>query len=264
LSSLKSCNVWDNANLGECLVMRKNPKILGVIPARFDSQRLPGKVLLRIGAKPMIHWVYDRARQSKLMSDLLVATDSDEVQEYCSNNSMPVMRTGRHASGSDRLHEVMEKTDADIYVNIQGDEPTVRPEHIEMLLKPLLSGQGEVTTLKVEIDRASAQNPNIVKVVTDIHDHAIYSSRFPIPFDRDASGAIHFYKHIGLYGYTREALALFHSLHQSSLELAEKLEQLRYLENGISIYVSETPYDTIGVDTEEDLILAASLLTTGG
>jgi 3-deoxy-manno-octulosonate cytidylyltransferase (CMP-KDO synthetase) len=157
----------------------------------------------------------------------------------------------------------MERTEGDIYVNIQGDEPTIRADHIELLLRPLLSGESEVTTLKVALDEAAAQNPNIVKVVTDKNCRALYFSRFPIPFDRDAAAPIRYYKHIGLYGYTRAALALFHGLSQSPLELAEKLEQLRFLENGIAIHVAETTHDTIGVDTEEDLKKAAAFLMAG-
>jgi 3-deoxy-manno-octulosonate cytidylyltransferase (CMP-KDO synthetase) len=244
--------------------MRERPKILGVIPARLDSQRLPGKVLLKIGPKPMIHWVYERARQSALLDDILVATDSEKVQEYCAGQNIPVMRTRQHPSGSDRLHEVMERTDADFYVNIQGDEPTVRSEHVDLLLRPLLARESEVTTLKVAISGASAQNINIVKVVTDNRGRALYFSRLPVPFDRDAAAAVHYYKHIGLYGYSRAALELYHSLPQSPLELAEKLEQLRYLENCVSIYVAETQYDTVGVDTAEDLEHAAALLQTCG
>jgi 3-deoxy-manno-octulosonate cytidylyltransferase (CMP-KDO synthetase) len=241
--------------------MRDHPKILGVIPARFNSQRLPGKVLLRIGQKPMVHWVYDRAHLSPLLNEVLVATDSRTVQQYCLSYNIPVMLTREHPCGSDRLHEVMERTDGDIYVNIQGDEPTVRADHIELLLQPILNQEAEVTTLKVAIDEAAALNVNCVKVVTDNRGHALYFSRFPIPFDRDATGAVRFYKHIGIYGYTRAALDRFHSLQQSTLELAEKLEQLRYLENGITILVAETPHDTIGVDTEADLDLAREFLT---
>jgi 3-deoxy-manno-octulosonate cytidylyltransferase (CMP-KDO synthetase) len=155
----------------------------------------------------------------------------------------------------------MERTDDDIYVNIQGDEPTVRADHIGLLLRPLLAGESEVTTLKVAIDGVAAQNSNIVKVVTDNRGRALYFSRLPIPYHGDAKEAVQRYKHIGLYGYTRAALALFHSLPQSALELAEKLEQLRYLENGVAIHVAETRYDTVGVDTAEDLELAAALLT---
>ncbi len=240
--------------------MCKHSKIVGVIPAHFESRRLPGKVLLNIGEKAIVHWVYERARASSLLNELFVATDSKKVEEYCNRHKIPVMWTRKHPSGSDRLHEVMERTDGDIYVNIQGDEPTVRADHIELLLRPLLNGEGEVATLKVAINTAEAQNPNCVKVVTDRNDRALYFSRFPIPFDRNADGLNQFYKHIGLYGYSRAALKRFHDLPQSSLELAEKLEQLRFLENGITILVIETPHDTVGVDTEADLKQAAEFL----
>jgi 3-deoxy-manno-octulosonate cytidylyltransferase (CMP-KDO synthetase) len=240
--------------------LRESRKILGVIPARLDSKRLPGKVLRSIGGKAMVHWVYESAKQSPLLTGLIVAADSEEVQQYCRAQNIPVTMTGQHASGSDRLHEVMEKTDGDVYVNIQGDEPTLRPDHIDLLLKPILSGDAEVTTLRVAIDETAAQNPNCVKVVTDERGRALYFSRSPIPFDRDGTGGIRYFKHIGLYAYTRAALALFHRLPQSSLELAEKLEQLRFLQNGIPILVAETPYDTVGVDTEADLQRVIALL----
>jgi 3-deoxy-manno-octulosonate cytidylyltransferase (CMP-KDO synthetase) len=244
--------------------MPDHPKTIGVIPARFNSQRLPGKVLLHIGDKPMVHWVYERARQSPLLHELLVATDSRTVQQYCLSYHIPVILTQEHASGSDRLYEVMERTDGDIYVNIQGDEPTITADHVELLLLPILNGNAEVTTLKVAIDQAAAQNPNCVKVVTDGSGRALYFSRFPIPFYRDAPGKASFYKHIGLYAYTRAALTLFHSWPQSALEIAEKLEQLRFLENDTAIMVAETFQDTIGVDTEEDLERARAFLGIDG
>ena len=240
--------------------MNNRPKTIGVIPARFNSQRLPGKVLLHIGDKPMVHWVYDRARQSSLLDELLVATDSRSVHQYCKSFNIPVMLTEEHASGSDRLYEVMERTNGAVYVNIQGDEPTISSDHVELMIQPILSGEAEVTTLKVAIDKETALNPNCVKVVTNNQGYALYFSRHPLPFDRDGSGGITFYKHIGLYGYTRKALMRFHSLPQASLELAEKLEQLRFLENGTSILVAETQQDTIGVDTEEDLERARAFL----
>jgi 3-deoxy-manno-octulosonate cytidylyltransferase (CMP-KDO synthetase) len=240
--------------------MKIHHKIVGVIPARLDSQRLPGKVLLEIGGKAIVQWVYERAKRSPLLGELLVATDSEKVRDYCSDREIPVMLTRKHSSGSDRLYEVMERTHGDIYANIQGDEPTIRPDHIELLLRPVIARQAEVTTLKVAIDAEAAQDPNVVKVVTNSHGCALYFSRFPIPFDRDAQGSIYFYKHIGLYGYTRSALKLFHGLPQSPLELSEKLEQLRFLENGIPIIVSETRHDTVGVDTEADLDRATQFL----
>jgi 3-deoxy-manno-octulosonate cytidylyltransferase (CMP-KDO synthetase) len=244
--------------------MRAHSKIVGVIPARLDSQRLPGKVLLKIGEKAMVHWVYERARASSLLSQLFVATDSEQVRQYCASYDIPVIMTAQHSSGSDRLYEVMEHTDGDIYVNLQGDEPTLRADHIELLLRPILAGDAEITTLKVSVDFIAARDPDCVKVVTDNRNRALYFSRFPIPFNRDARGGIKFYKHIGLYGYTRKALALFHKLPQSSLEISEKLEQLRLLENGIDILVPETPYDTVGVDTEADLEKAAEFLIGTG
>jgi 3-deoxy-manno-octulosonate cytidylyltransferase (CMP-KDO synthetase) len=238
---------------------QKMPKILGVIPARLDSKRLPRKVLLDIAGKPMLYWVYCNARRSSLLTEVVVATDSEEVRDYCSSENIPVLLTGAHPSGSDRLHEVMQRTDAEVYANIQGDEPTLRPEHLELLLAPFVTGSAQVTTLKVAIGAAQAADPNTVKVVTDESGRALYFSRHAIPFDRDAGGAARYFKHIGLYAYTRQALAWFHSLPQSSLEMAEKLEQLRFLQNGIPILVLETAHDTIGVDTEADLAHVNSL-----
>jgi 3-deoxy-manno-octulosonate cytidylyltransferase (CMP-KDO synthetase) len=242
--------------------MAPSQKVLGVIPARLDSKRLPGKVLRNIAGRAMVHWVFDSARRSPLLSDLVVATDSAEVRQYCLSHDMPVIMTGRHPSGSDRIHEVMERTDADFYVNIQGDEPTLRPDHLALILQQILAGAAEVATLKVAIDKKTALDPNTVKVVTDDAGRALYFSRFPIPFDRDGNGTLQYYKHIGLYAYTRAALTRFHQLPQSSLELAEKLEQLRFLQNGIPMIVAETIHDTIGVDTEADLERVIALLGT--
>ena len=240
--------------------MHDNAGIIGVIPARLDSRRLAGKVMLPIAGRPMIHWVYERARKATLLDELLVATDSPEVYGYCTGEGIPAMMTREHHSGSDRLYEVVERTGGGFYVNIQGDEPTVSVEHIDLLLRPLLSGDAEVSTLKIAIDKTDAQNPNCVKVITDAAGKALYFSRYPIPYARDGADNISYYKHIGLYGYTRAALKLFHSLPQSPLELAEKLEQLRFLENGVAIAVMETSRDTIGVDTEEDLEKARAFL----
>ena len=162
--------------------------------------------------------------------------------------------TREHPSGTDRVHEVLSSTDADIYVNIQGDEPTLRPDHLELMLKPFGNGSGaRVTTLKVAITAAQAADPNNVKVVTAVSGSALYFSRYPLPYDRAGTGGVQHYKHIGLYAYTREALDLYHRLPQSTLELSESLDQLRFLQNDVPIFVAETPHDTVGVDTEEDL-----------
>ncbi len=248
--------------------MTNNLKIMGVIPARFNSTRLPGKALREIAGRPMIHWVYLNAKRSPLLTDLAVATDSPEIQASCEAAGIPVVLTGEHPSGTDRVHEVLTRTDSDIYVNIQGDEPTLRPDHLELMLAPFLSpidlgGSGaRVTTLKVAIAAAEAADPNNVKVVTADDGNALYFSRYPIPYDRAGTGHVQRFKHIGLYAYTREALDLYHSLPQSSLELSESLDQLRFLQNGVRIHVAETPHDTVGVDTEADLERVIAMFST--
>lgn len=241
---------------------QKKLRIVGVIPARLGSQRLPRKVLREIGGKILIEQVYGRIAQSPELSELWIATDSEEVREACDRRKIPVLMTSpSHLSGTDRIYEVAKSRPAEIYVNIQGDEPLVRPEHLEALVKPFSIQKGvRVSTLKTKISKDAAQNPNVVKVVTDASGRALYFSRSPIPFDREGSSKYPVYKHLGFYAYTAEALEKFHELPPSPLEQTEKLEQLRFLENQIPIFVAETPFDTIGVDTEEDLQRAAELL----
>ena len=247
--------------------MTTTPKILGVIPARYNSSRLPGKALREIAGRPMIHWVYENAKRSPLLTDLVVATDSPEIQASCEAGGIPVFLTGEHPSGTDRVHEVLTKTDADIYVNIQGDEPTLRPDHLDLMLRPFFTsslgdGSGtQVTTLRVAISAAEAADPNNVKVVTADTGNALYFSRYPVPYDRAGTGQVQHFKHIGLYAYTREALVQYHQWPQSTLELSESLDQLRFLQNGVPIYVAETPHDTVGVDTEADLQRVIALFT---
>jgi len=230
-------------------------RVLGVIPARLESTRLPGKPLRAICGRPMIAWVYENSRQAACLDQLLVATDSPEVESYCRQQGIPVMMTSReHRSGTDRMAEVMAKEPAAIYVNIQGDEPMITPGHLERLLQPFDAAPAtQVSTLKVAIDAQTALDRNVVKVVTDLAGRALYFSRQRIPFDRDGSGHAPYFKHQGFYAFGAAALETFHRLPPSPLEKLEKLEQLRFLENGIDIAVVETPHDTIGVDTEEDL-----------
>ncbi|CBE70098.1 MAG: 3-deoxy-manno-octulosonate cytidylyltransferase [Candidatus Methylomirabilis oxygeniifera] len=229
--------------------------IVGVIPARLASTRLPGKVLRPICGRPMLYHVFARASRCGLLDDLVVATDSKEVYDYCVGNRMKVRMTSScHASGTDRIHEVMQTLSADIYVNIQGDEPMIRPAHLEVLLQSFLKDPSvQVGTVKTLITAEEAHNPNCVKVVTDLDGRALYFSRHAIPYNRDRIAEIGYFKHLGIYAYTGPALQRFHQLLPSLLEQTEKLEQLRFLEHGIPISVVETPYDTIGVDTEEDL-----------
>jgi len=230
-------------------------KVVGVIPARLESTRLPRKPLRDICGKAMIAWVYENARQAVGLDHVLVATDSAEIESYCRAHAIPVMLTSSlHQSGTDRVVEVMTREPAEVYVNIQGDEPMVTSDHLEKLLGPFQeSPETVVSTLKVAIDPASAQDPNNVKVVTDVRGRALYFSRARIPYDRDGGAPAQYYKHLGIYAFTASALEEFHRLRPSRLERQEKLEQLRFLENGIAIMVVETPLDTIGVDTEDDL-----------
>jgi 3-deoxy-manno-octulosonate cytidylyltransferase (CMP-KDO synthetase) len=237
-------------------------KVLGVIPARLESHRLPRKVLRNILGRPMIEWVYRRAARAACLDGLVVATDSDEILACCRDRRMAVEMTSTdHRSGTDRIVEVMHRQRetgqaAEIYVNVQGDEPMVSAEHIELLLQPFrASPVTQVSTLKVSIAVEDAHDPNNVKVVTDVEGRALYFSRALIPHDRTGliSSPVPYYKHLGLYAYAAGALEKFHRLPPSQLEQIEKLEQLRLLENGIPIVVRETSQDSIGVDAEEDL-----------
>jgi 3-deoxy-manno-octulosonate cytidylyltransferase (CMP-KDO synthetase) len=228
-------------------------RTLGVIPARLASTRLPRKVLREIAGKPMLAWVYQAAQACAQLDQVIVATDSEEVEELCRANGWPVEMTSPDlASGSDRVHVVAQLHPADLYVNIQGDEPLLKPEHLTALLRPFAKEHVDVTTLKVLCTPENRDNPNAVKVVTAFDGRALYFSRATIPYDRDRAGTPVF-KHIGLYAYRAAALERFHTLPPSALETTERLEQLRFLENGFAVYVEETPYDTVGVDTEDDL-----------
>ncbi len=241
-------------------------KVVGVIPARLDSRRLPRKALRKICGHPMIAWVYRRAQEARSLRRLLVATDSEEIVDYCHSNEIEAkMTSSTHRSGTDRIVEVMASEPGDIYVNIQGDEPMVTAAHIDLLLRPFRgSAQTQVTTLKVAMGETEARNPNNVKVVTDLMGRALYFSRAPVPYDRNGSGRVPYYKHLGLYAYAASALEKFRTLAPSALELQEALEQLRFLENGIAVTVVETTEDTIGVDTEEDLRRVEEHFRRGG
>jgi 3-deoxy-manno-octulosonate cytidylyltransferase (CMP-KDO synthetase) len=243
--------------------MANSHRVLGVIPARLNSTRLPRKVLRPICGRPMVQHVYDRARECRQLEELIVATDSLEVAEVCHALRIPIeMTSASHPSGTDRLHEVMTRHSAEIVVNIQGDEPLIDPEHIEGLLQPFQDEpQTQVSTLRIALTPQEAQNPNVVKVVCDLYGNALYFSRLPIPFQRDGVEQPRHFKHMGLYAYRRDALQLFHCLPPSPLEQLERLEQLRFLENGVRIRVKETTIGTVGVDTEEDLQAVERLLS---
>jgi 3-deoxy-manno-octulosonate cytidylyltransferase (CMP-KDO synthetase) len=238
-------------------------RIAGVIPARLASTRLERKVLRGLAGRPMVEWVWRAAAGSGLMDPVVVATDSDEVAEVCRERGIPVAMTSAHcASGSDRVREVARQIDTDIYVNIQGDEPTLTSDFFPPLLGLFERPEVQVATLAVRCPATDVHNPNAVKVVTALNGKALYFSRATIPFDRDMAGFSAYRKHLGIYAYRKAALERFAELPPGWLESVEKLEQLRLLEAGIDIYVAGAPADTIGVDTEEDLLRAEAVLMT--
>jgi 3-deoxy-manno-octulosonate cytidylyltransferase (CMP-KDO synthetase) len=237
--------------------------IIGIIPARFASTRLIGKLLANIGGKPMIQHTYESASKSKLIEKLILAVDDSKVASVARGFGADVIETPKEiASGSDRIAYVAKTyKEADIIANIQGDEPFIHGEMIDQAIEPLLFDKTiEVTTLIKQIQSLKElHSPDIVKVVFDYDNYALYFSRSQIPYSRNAisdSAALEitdYYKHIGLYVYRRKTLLKFTSLKQTDLEKTEMLEQLRMLENGIKIKVVETEFDSISVDNQEDL-----------
>jgi 3-deoxy-manno-octulosonate cytidylyltransferase (CMP-KDO synthetase) len=230
---------------------------LGVIPARFASSRYPGKALATLAGKPMIEHVWERANMSRYLSDVLVATDDERIANAVHKFGGRVRMTrADHPTGTDRLAEIASSEDAALYVNIQGDEPLIDPEAIDAAILTVHGDDAvDMGTLKKQIaDPTDIVNTNVVKVVTNLLGDAIYFSRCPIPYERDGqTGVPVYFKHIGLYVYRREFLLRYPDLAVGPLEQAERLEQLRALENGYRIRVAATDYESLGVDTPEDL-----------
>jgi 3-deoxy-manno-octulosonate cytidylyltransferase (CMP-KDO synthetase) len=229
-------------------------KAIAVIPARLTSTRLPRKVLRDINGRPMLAHVYQAASACAELQQVIVATESEEVADLCRAEGWSYRMTSPECrSGTDRVHEVAQSVEADVYVNVQGDEPLARRGHLDVLLGLMQREDVQVGTLKTPCAAEDRDNPNAVKVVTALDGRALYFSRATIPFDRDRTGQVHYLKHLGLYAYRKAALDAFCRWPESELERSERLEQLRFLDNGVDLYVAETPYDTVGVDTEDDL-----------
>ncbi|MGA2216641.1 MAG: 3-deoxy-manno-octulosonate cytidylyltransferase [Terracidiphilus sp.] len=236
-------------------------RIAAVIPARLNSTRLSRKVLRAIAGRPMVEWVWRAAAASGLMDPVVVATDAEEVAEACRGRGIPAVMTSVECqSGSDRVREVARTIDADIYVNIQGDEPTLTADFFAPLLALFDRPEVDVATLAVRCPALEIGDPNAVKVVTALDGRALYFSRATIPFDRDRDGFAGYRKHLGIYAYRKAALERFAALPTSWIESVERLEQLRMLDHGMDIYVAAAPRDTIGVDTEADLARAEAAL----
>jgi 3-deoxy-manno-octulosonate cytidylyltransferase (CMP-KDO synthetase) len=236
-------------------------KTIAVIPARLASTRLPRKMLRPIAGEPLLGLVQRAVRASQLLEDVIIATDSEEIMNLCRQRGWNARMTSpTHRNGTERVHEIAQSIAADVYLLIQGDEPLTRPEHIHALLQVMNNGLVQVGTLKVVARPEDLDNPHAVKVVTDSSGRALYFSRATIPFDRDHTQAALYYKHLGFYAYRKPALDRFVAWPESNLERIERLEQLRFLENGVPIYVRETQFDTVGVDTEEDVKRVEAIL----
>lgn len=241
----------------------KKKSVVAVIPARWHSSRFPGKPLVEILGKPMIQHVYERACLSQFVADVWVATDDQKIFETVQNFGGKALFTSpSHQSGTERVAEVAQKISADIFINVQGDEPLIQPQAIDSLAKAMIKEPSiPMGTLKKRITRKQdVENPNCVKVVTDYNGFALYFSRSPIPYNREKNASLTYYKHIGIYAYRKEFLQKIPRLPASTLEKAEKLEQLRILENGFSIKVIETEYESYGVDTPQDLTRISQLI----
>jgi 3-deoxy-manno-octulosonate cytidylyltransferase (CMP-KDO synthetase) len=246
------------------------PKILAVIPARYGSTRFPGKIIAPVCGKPLVWHAYMRSLEAEWVSDAVIAADDMRVVEALKPFDVPVVMTrADHPSGTDRIVEVAEKSDADIIVNVQGDEPMIDPRTIDETIRPLLEyADVHMSTARNLItDPAQIDNPNVVKVVCDHRGMALYFTRATIPYVRDpddrAKNPACYWQHVGLYVYRREFLLRYAKMAQTPLEKLEKLEQLRALENGYAIAVVDTEYDSVGVDTPEDLEVVRRLMGSG-
>ena len=235
-------------------------KIIAIIPARFESTRLPGKMLVDIGGHSMLYRVYQQALLSKVFDEIIVATDHQKIVAHCNQFDMKVALTsGDHISGTDRIAEIAQPTDADIIINIQGDEPFIEIECIQQLADLMKKDHVAIGTLYKKItEKSSIFDYNIVKLVKDNNNKILYFSRQAIPCNRELpykewADRSDYFQHIGLYGFRKETLLQVVKLEPSSMELSEKLEQLRWIQNGHSIYGIEVQSTSFGIDIKEDL-----------
>ena len=239
-------------------------KKIAMIPARYAATRFPAKLMQMLGDKTVILHTYNNTVATNLFDDVMVVTDSEIIfNEIINNGGKAVMSIKEHQSGSDRIAEAIEKIEVDIVVNVQGDEPFVQKEPLEKLLNVFTDEKVEVASLMQELKEEKFINdPNYVKVVVDKNMNALFFSRSPIPYHRDENTTPVYYEHIGVYAFRKQALLNFTTWPITPLEAAEKIECLRYLENGVPLKMVVTQYMGIEIDTPEDLVRAASLLKT--
>ena len=235
--------------------------IVAAIPARYAATRFPGKLMQVLGNKTIIRHVYDNTVSTGLFNDVFVVTDSDIIyKEIKDSGGKVIMSKKEHESGSDRIAEAIAEMNIDVIVNVQGDEPFIKKEPLEKLVRLFNDDSIQVASLMRKISKEEALNPNNVKVVTDKLGYALYFSRSIIPYKREETLNPQYFLHVGVYAYKKDVLMNFTKWPQSSLEKIEKLEQLRYLENSIKIKMAETEYNNIAIDTPEDLERAKSSL----
>ncbi|MPS71723.1 MAG: 3-deoxy-manno-octulosonate cytidylyltransferase [Chryseobacterium sp.] len=239
-------------------------KVIAVIPARYNSTRFPGKMMEILGDRTIITTTYQNVVDTGLFDEVFVATDSEIIFDEISRSGGKAVMTGEHETGSDRIAEAVQNINCDIVINVQGDEPFLKKEPLKQLIDVFSNDDKKevsLASLKIQLKESEEiQNPNNVKVITDNNGFALYFSRSVIPFHREISYNVKYYKHIGVYAFRKEALIKFSSLEMTPLEISEKLEQLRYLENGMKIKMVETDFVGIGIDTPEDLEKAKLLL----
>lgn len=244
-------------------------KIIGVIPARYASTRFPGKPLAAIAGKPLVQHVVERCRGAKFLNDVVVATDDQRIADVAGKFCRVEMTSSDHPSGTDRIAEVVRRESCDAAINIQGDEPLIEPEIIDAVAKALANAP-MATAATALTEHAEYEDPNVVKVVVNLMERALYFSRRTVPYLREAAtrpigeqlAAFAFLKHLGIYGYKRETLLRLVSLPVSPLEKAEQLEQLRALENGIEIAVVRVKYEGVAVDVPKDVKRVERILKT--
>jgi len=239
-------------------------KIIAVIPARYEASRFPGKLMQKLGEKTVISTTYENVVKTGLFSDVFVATDSEIIFNEIQSNGGKAVMTDQHETGSDRIAEAVENINCDIVVNVQGDEPFLKTEPLKQLMEVFqndLNKKISLASLKIKLqNQEDIENPNHVKVITDLNGFALYFSRSVIPYHREKSIDAEYFRHIGVYAFRKEALLKFSRLPMSPLEKLEKIECIRYLENGMKIKMIETDFVGVGIDVPEDLEKARAIL----
>lgn len=240
-------------------------KIIAVIPARYEASRFPAKLMQMLGEKTVISTTYKNVLETGLFDEVFVATDSEIIFDEIVSSGGKAVMTGRHETGSDRIAEAVQNIDCDIVINVQGDEPFLKLEPLKQLIEAFHNNENQeisLASLKIRLtEKEEIENPNNVKVITDNNGFALYFSRSVIPFHREISYQASYFKHIGVYAFRKHALIQFSKLEMKPLEIAEKIECIRYLEYGMKIKMIETNFIGVGIDTPEDLEKARKLLS---